>query len=179
MSGLAPRPRTRWGWFVALGIVLMLLGVFAWFDVVTVTLAGTLLIGALLLVGGIVQVVHSSMDRDWSGFSLHLLSGILYAVAGLLIMAEPVRGAVIITIVLAAVLIVGGIARVVVALRHWNMGGASLLLLGGLVSAIVGIALYLTLPWSGLWVLGTLIAVDLIFNGAAWFEFGLALRRSP
>ena len=58
------------------------------------------------------------------------------------------------------------------------MGGAGLLLLGGLISAIVGIVLYLTLPWSGLWVLGTLIAIELIFHGAAWFEFGLALRRA-
>jgi uncharacterized membrane protein HdeD (DUF308 family) len=178
MSGPAPRPRTGWGWFVGLGIVLMLLGLFAWFNVVGVTLAGTILIGALLLVGGIVQVVHAFMDRAWTGFSLHILTGILYAIAGLLIMAEPARGAIVITILLAAVLIVTGIMRVVMALRHWNMGGAGLLLLGGLISAIVGIALYLTLPWSGLWVLGTLIAVDLIFNGAAWFEFGLALRRS-
>ena len=69
------------------------------------------------------------------------------------------------------------LARFAIALRHWHMGGSGLLLLGGLVSAGVGIALYLTLPWSGLWVLGTLIAVELIFHGAAWFEFGLALRR--
>ena len=52
-----------------------------------------------------------------------------------------------------------------------------LLLLGGLVSIGVGIALYITLPWSGLWVLGTLIAIELIMHGAAWLEFGLGLRR--
>lgn len=173
----ATRPHTAWGWFVALGVVMMLLGVFAWFDVVAVTLAGTIFIGAALLVGGILQVVHAFMDRGWGGFVLHALGGVLYAIAGLLIMAEPVRGTLVITIVLAVVMVVAGIARIVMALRHWHMGGAGLLLLGGLISAIVGIALYLTLPWSGLWVLGTLIAIELIFHGAAWFEFGLALRR--
>jgi len=175
--GLATRPRTSWGWFVALGVVMILLGVFAWFDVVAVTLAGTIFIGAALLVGGVLQVVHAFMDRSWGGFLLHVLGGVLYAIAGVLIMAEPVQGTLVITIVLAAVMIVAGIARIVIALRHWHMGGSGLLLLGGLVSAGVGIALYLTLPWSGLWVLGTLIAVELIFHGAAWFEFGLALRR--
>jgi uncharacterized membrane protein HdeD (DUF308 family) len=176
--GQASRPQTRWGWFVALGIVMMLLGVFAWFDVVGVTLAGTIFIGAALLVGGVLQAVHAFMDRSWGGFLLQVLVGILYAIAGLLIMAEPIRGAVVITIVLAVVMVVAGIARIVMAVRHWHMGGSGLLLIGGLISAIVGIALYLTLPWSGLWVLGTLIAVELIFHGAAWFEFGLALRRS-
>jgi uncharacterized membrane protein HdeD (DUF308 family) len=175
--GLATHPRTGWGWFVALGIAMMLLGVFAWFDVVAVTLAGTIFIGAALLVGGVFEVAHAFMDRSWGGFLLQVLAGILYAIAGLLIMAEPVRGAVVVTIVLAVVMIVAGIGQIVMALRHWHMGGAGLLLLSGLISAIVGVALYVTLPWSGLWVLGTLIAVQLIFRGAAWFEFGLALRR--
>ena len=176
--GLASRPRTAWGWFVALGVVMMLLGVFAWFDVIAVTLAGTIFIGAALLVGGILQVVHAFMDRGWGGFFLHVLGGILYTIAGLLIMDEPVRGTLIITIVISVLMVVAGIARIVIALRHWHLGGSGLLLLGGLVSAGVGIALYATLPWSGLWVLGTLIAVELIFHGAAWFEFGLALRRA-
>jgi uncharacterized membrane protein HdeD (DUF308 family) len=175
--GLATRPRTGWGWFVALGIIMMLLGVFAWFDVIAVTLAGTIFIGAMLLVGGVIQAVHAFMDREWGGFALHLLAGILYIIGGLLIMAEPLRGALVITILLSAVMIVGGITRVIMSVRHWHMGGSGLLLIGGVISAIVGIALYLTLPWSGLWVVGTLIAVELIFHGAAWFEFGLALRR--
>jgi uncharacterized membrane protein HdeD (DUF308 family) len=176
-QGLASHPKTRWGWFVALGLLMMLLGVFAWFDVVAVTLAGTIFIGAALLVGGVLQVVHAFMDRSWGGFLLQVLAGILYVIAGLLIMREPVRGAVVVTIVLAILMIVAGITRIVLAVRHWHMGGAGLLLVGGLISAIVGIALYFTLPWSGLWVLGTLIAIELIFHGAAWFEFGLALRR--
>lgn len=176
--GPATQPRTGWGWFVALGVVMMLLGLFAWFDVIAVTLAGTLLIGALLLVGGIFQVVSAFMDRRWGGFFLQVLAGLLYAISGVLIIAEPVSGAVGITILVAVCMIVGGIARIVMSVRYWHMGGSGLMLVGGLISAIVGIALYLTMPWSGLWVLGTLIAVELIFHGAGWFEFGLALRRT-
>lgn len=171
------RPRTGWYWFVLLGVLLMLLGVFAWFDVVAVTLAGTVFIGAALLVGGLLQIGHSFLDRAWGGFLLHVLSGVLYAIAGLLIMAEPVQGSVVLTIALAALLIVAGVSRVALGVSHWHVGGSGLLLIGGLVSIGVGIGLYITLPWSGLWVLGTLIAVELIIHGAAWFEFGFALRR--
>lgn len=171
------RPRTGWFWFVLLGLLLILLGAFAWVDVVVATIAGTLLIGAALLAGGVVQVLHSFLDRDWGTFALHLLSGVLYVIGGLLIMAEPVSGAIVITIALAAVLIVAGIFRVLISARNWQVSGAGLLLIGGIVSIAVGIGLYLLLPWSGLWVLGTLIAIELILHGAAWLEFGLGLRR--
>ena len=172
-----PRPRTGWGWFVALGIVMILLGAFAWYDIIGLTLAGTVFIGAALLVGGVFQVVHAFMDRSWGGFLLQVLAGILYCIGGLLIMREPVVGSLVITLVLAIVMIVAGCFRMVLAIRHWHLPGAGLLLLGGLVSIGVGIALYITLPWSGLWVLGTLIAIELIIHGAAWLEFGLGLRR--
>lgn len=171
------RPRTGWGWFVALGILMILLGAFAWYDIIGLTLAGTVFIGAALLVGGVFQVVHAFMDRSWGGFLLHVLAGVLYVVSGILIMLEPVRGSVAITLVLAILMIVAGGFRVALAIQHWHLGGAGLLLLGGLVSIGVGVALYMTLPWSGLWVLGTLIAIELIIHGAAWVEFGLGLRR--
>lgn len=171
------RPRSHWAWFVVLGVLQILLGLFCWFDVIVATIAGVIFIGAALFVGGILQVIHAFFDRGWGGFLLHLLAGILYAIGGLLIMAEPVRGSVIITLVLAIVLIVAGISRIVLSVSHWSMGGSGMLLIGGIISVLVGIVLYVTLPWSGLWVVGTLIAIELIFHGAAWIEFGLSLRR--
>jgi len=41
----------------------------------------------------------------------------------------------------------------------------------------VGIMLYQALPWSGLWVLGTLIAVEMIVQGVSWIGFGMDLRK--
>jgi uncharacterized membrane protein HdeD (DUF308 family) len=171
------RPRTGWGWYVALGILMILLGAFAWYDIIALTLVGTIYIGAALLVGGVFQIGHAFMDRSWGGFLLQVLAGILYGIGGILIMWEPVAGSLVITLVLAILMIVAGCFRVAIAVRHWHLAGAGLLLLGGLVSIGVGVALYITLPWSGLWVLGTLIAIELIIHGAAWLEFGLGLRR--
>ena len=56
------------------------------------------------------------------------------------------------------------------------MPGWGLMLAGGVISLLVGVMLYVTLPWSGLWVVGTLIAVELIVHGVSWIQFGLALR---
>ncbi len=177
-SDRRPGPNIGWGWFVALGIAQLVLGVIAWFDVFAFTIAGTIFIGALLLVAGIFQIVHSFMDRGWGSFLLHLLAGVLYVIGGLLIMDEPLQGAVVITILVSAALIVGGVLRMVIAVRHRPEQGWVWLLIGGLISLVVGVMLYAMLPWSGLWVVGTLIAVELIVHGVGWLQFGLALKRN-
>jgi uncharacterized membrane protein HdeD (DUF308 family) len=130
----------------------------------------------MLVVGGAFQVIHAFMTRDWAAFAFNLLAGIVYVIGGLLIMEEPVGGSIVITILLGAGLIVGGILRSVIALRHRELGGWWLLLLGGLVSLALGVILYATLPWSGLLVLGTLIGIELVVQGVTWLQFGLALR---
>ncbi len=170
------RVTTKWRWFVALGIVLIVLGAAAWLDVVSVTLATTIVVGAFLLVGGVFQIIHAFMTREWRGFILGLLSGLLYAAGGLIIMREPVHGAVVLTLVLAALIIASGIVRMVLALRNRGLRAWGVVLASGVVSVVVGCLLYANLPWSGLWVLGTLIAIELLVQGAGWLYFGIALR---
>jgi uncharacterized membrane protein HdeD (DUF308 family) len=182
MSGLQSgelrkQPSISAGWFIALGVVMVILGVIAWFDVIAVTIAGTVFIGAMLLIGGIVQIFHAFMDRQWRALLFHLLAGLLSAIAGFLIMAEPIQGSVAITIFLAIALILAGALRIAIAVQHRDMQGWGMLLLAGIVTVIVGILLYATLPWSGLWVLGTLIAVELIVQGIGWIRLGFVMRR--
>jgi uncharacterized membrane protein HdeD (DUF308 family) len=184
MSGLtgsgggAARPRTGWGWFVALGIAQLVLGAVAWLDVIAFTIAGVILIGALLVVAGVFQVAHSFMDREWGGFALHLLVGVLYVIGGFLLMAQPLVGSVVVTILVAVALIAGGALRIAIGVQHRHMPGWGLLIASGVVGLIVGVMIYQMLPTSALWVVGTLIAVELIVHGAAWIQFGLTQRRT-
>jgi uncharacterized membrane protein HdeD (DUF308 family) len=129
------------------------------------------------LVGGIFHLIHAFMVKTWSGFLMNVLAGVLYVIGGALIMDEPIAGALLITIFLIAALVVGGALRITVALRHREVGGWWLMVLSGLVSVVIGILLYGSLPWSGLWVLGTLIGVELLVQGVTWLMFGIALRR--
>jgi uncharacterized membrane protein HdeD (DUF308 family) len=168
---------SKWGWFVALGLVLIAAGVFALGDVVAVTLVSVIFIGAMLLAGGIFQIIHAFMTKQWSGFLLNLLVGLLYVLGGFLIMQEPVHGSIIITLLLLAAILVGGITRITIALRHRQLTGWWLMLLGGIISVILAVMLYASLPWSGLWVLGTLIAIELLIHGFTWLQVGMSLRR--
>ncbi len=168
---------SKWGWFLVLGLVSILAGMFAIAHPLLVTLAGVIFIGASLLVGGVFQVIQSFMTTGWNGFALGLFGGLLSIVGGVLIMQEPAAGSVIITLFLLVALVVSGITRIVIALRHRELPMWWLLALGGLASAIIGVVLYMSMPWSSLWILGTLIGVELIFQGVGWTGFALNLRR--
>jgi uncharacterized membrane protein HdeD (DUF308 family) len=91
-------------------------------------------------------------------------------------MSEPVHGAPVLTLLLVMTIVTGGILRVATIVRHGHVRAWGLLLLGGLASILVGALIYLSLPWPGLWILGTLIGVELFIQGSGWFYVGLVLR---
>ena len=168
---------SKWGWFVFLGIVLVVAGIFALVDPFIVTIASVAFIGAMLAVGGVFQIIHAAMAKHWGSFFLNLLMGLLYTIGGFLIMLEPVQGSLIITLMVIVALVIGGIMRIVVALQHREMKGFWFILLGGVISLVLAYLLYATFPWSALWMLGTLIGVELLIQGFTWLQFGLGLRR--
>ncbi len=168
----------QWRRFIALGAVLIVVGVFALGDVVLASLVSVILIGAAMLVGGVFQLIHAAATkRNWGSFVFGLLSGLLYVIAGTFVMREPVRGSIVITLFILMCLVAGGVLRSVIALRHRELPGWWLMLVGGLLSVILGIMLYRALPWSGLWVLGLLVGVELVVQGVSWLQFGLGLRK--
>jgi uncharacterized membrane protein HdeD (DUF308 family) len=176
-SSASRRLAAKWGWFVALGIVMIFAGLCALGDTVLVTLLSVIFIGAVMVVSGVFQIVHAFANKQWGAFVFALACGTLYVVGGFLIMREPVRGSVLLTILLLFALAISGILRITMAIRHREVRGWWLLLLGGLISIGLAALLYLSLPWSGLWVLGTLIGVELLVQGFSWTSLGFTLRR--
>ncbi|HZT78620.1 MAG TPA: HdeD family acid-resistance protein [Gemmataceae bacterium] len=170
--------RHQWGWFLVLGIALILLGTFGLGASVLLTVFSVILFGVILFLGGAIHVVQAFFTRSWQGFLLHALAGILYLVVGLFLMRRPGAGAVGLTLVVAAFLLVGGIFRIVgaLALQFPNWGWAAL---GGFISALLGLLLWENLPSDAEWFLGLWVAIDLLFSGWGWVMFALALRARP
>jgi hypothetical protein len=57
-------------WFLALGTVLLVLGVVAMVAAFAATMVTVLFFGILLLIAGVVQIVHALSAMRWQGFSL-------------------------------------------------------------------------------------------------------------
>jgi uncharacterized membrane protein HdeD (DUF308 family) len=168
--------RGNWAWFLALGIILILVGTIAVGMPFVASLATAVTFGALLLVGGIAQLLGAFWTRDWSGFFLSLLMGVLYLVLGLLFLRDPGDVLVAMTLLLACVLMVGGLFRIIGSLMyqfpHWGWT-----LAGGALNLVLGILIWQQWPVSGLWVIGLFVGIDLIFTGWTWVMLALAVKN--
>jgi uncharacterized membrane protein HdeD (DUF308 family) len=175
LAGLEP-VRRNWGWFVALGIAEIILGMIAIGSSVAATIVSVIFFGWLLIIGGVLSVAHSFWEKQWSGFFLDLVVGLLYIVVGFMMVGNPAAAAISLTLLIALFLFMGGIFRIVAALtghfQHWGW-----LLLNGVITLVLGIMIWRQWPWSGLWVIGLFIGIDMIFYGWSSVMIGLAARR--
>jgi uncharacterized membrane protein HdeD (DUF308 family) len=169
---------SSWGWFVALGIALVVLGVVGIIYDVTATLATVLAFGWLLIVGAVASLIQAFRVHNWSGFFLYLLSALLRGFTGYLLIRYPLTGAVSLTLVLASFFIVGGTFRAIGAgalqFPQWGWAAVS-----GIVSIALGVMLLMQLPVSSLWFIGFAIGIEFIFDGASFIALGAALRQVP
>jgi uncharacterized membrane protein HdeD (DUF308 family) len=168
--------RNSWGWFLGLGILLMLLGAICIIGDVTATFATVLFFGWLLLISGIVALVQAFSTRNWSGFFLHLLSALFRGFTGYLLVRYPLAGAASLTLILASFFVVTGIFRVIAAgtMKFPRWGWA---VFSGIVSVVLGVVLLAQMPVSSIWFIGFAIGVDLIFDGASLIGFGTAIHQ--
>jgi uncharacterized membrane protein HdeD (DUF308 family) len=130
------------------------------------------------MLSGVATIVTSFWAGQWSALLLKLLTGIFYAVIGFMIMDTPIASTVSLTLVVAIMFIVIGIMRSVAALvLRFPQWGWSLL--SSALTTLIGIVIYKNLPETALWAIGTLIGVQLIFDGWFWIMLSMAIRRIP
>ena len=166
---------TPWRWVMALGIAFVVLGTVGLAMVVLMTLASILLFGILILIGGTAQVVHAFSIPTWSDRISHLLIGLLYLFAGMIIILDPVVASAVFTALLAFALILIGSFRVVLASQNRTRHGWIWPLAGGIISILLGVMILAHWPVTGLWVIGLFVSVEMIFHGwsliaLSWLE---------
>jgi uncharacterized membrane protein HdeD (DUF308 family) len=174
--------RHNWGWFVALGMILLLLGLGCIAEAVLATIFWVEFFAAVLCVSGVLSIPHAFLRRRWGGFFLELLTGLLYLVVGFAILRHPVIGAMVAaqlaTLLISLLLVIGGAFRLAVGImaplqhRIW-------VILNGLVTLALGLMIWNQWPWSGTWLIGLFIGIDLFFNGWSLIMLGLVARKIP
>ena len=85
--------RHQWGWLLALGICLIIVGTIAFLILPAATLGTAMVLGGLFIVSGIIEGIHAFRVRGWGGMFLHLIGAVLGLFVGFLILTHPVAGA--------------------------------------------------------------------------------------
>jgi uncharacterized membrane protein HdeD (DUF308 family) len=164
------------GWVTFAGITMQVLGSAAIIYDGTATIASVVVFGWMLMIAGLVQIVHAFQVRNWSGFFLYMLDGIIRATVGTLLVVYPGAGAEAITLMLAFYFIAGGLFKafgsITLQFPSWGWSVAS-----SLISIALGIVLAVQWPQSSTWFIGFAVGLDLIVYGWALVMFAAAIKK--
>jgi uncharacterized membrane protein HdeD (DUF308 family) len=161
----------RWKWFVGFGIVIAIFGLIALWNVVDATLVTTVILGFVMLLAGITQIIGAFASGGSMGGRVLLgILGLLFAIVGYNIMADPLRGAIALTVVVAIALIVDGIVRLFGAIsgRTEHRGITSVV---AVINILLGFWLWSGIPMTGI-AIGFFVGLQLLMAGFLWIAIG-------
>ena len=185
----------NWKWMLGLGIFMAVLGVIGLGMTYWLTILSVLWFGVLALVGGIAQLIDAFRCSGWKAVAAHVVLGLLYIAAGVILIAMTVQSAWWLTLMIGAVFVVTGVLRIIMAIQLRGGGAANLwLIVSGVISILLGILIYsiVDLPtaetlataetasswfreWG--WVIGMFVALEFIVHGAALVALSLAAKE--
>ena len=166
----------KWASITAFGVLLVVLGFAALAFSLAATVATVTLNGVLFLIGGAAEVAIGMHSRRWGPFFLWVLGGLLYLVAGVICIVNPLLASVVLTLLLGSGLIAAGAVRLILAFRLPPVQPRLLVFVAAAITVLLGLVIVSHWPMDSVYVLGTLLGVDLLFHGAGWVSFGLGLH---
>lgn len=166
---------------MAVGVLIALLGIVAILSPFVSGIALTLVFGALLVVGAVFQTASAFAARGWSGFVFGVLLAALYALAGIVLLANPTLGLVTLTLLLGMYFLVEGVIELLLGLRVRANPNWGWMLFSGIVSLLLSSLILLEFPSSAQWAVGLLFGVNLLTSGIATASLAMAARpeRTP
>jgi uncharacterized membrane protein HdeD (DUF308 family) len=170
------RLRGKWAAITAFGVLLVVLGFAALVFSLVATIVTVTLNGILFLIAGAAEIGIGMHSRDWGRFFLWVIGGLVYIAAGVLCIVNPILASAVLTLFLGAGLIAAGAVRAYLATQLPADHPRALVFLAAAVTILLGLIIVIHWPLDSVYVLGTLLGVDLLFHGVGWASFGMGLQ---
>jgi uncharacterized membrane protein HdeD (DUF308 family) len=175
---MADVSRFRWWGFLLLGIALAVAGIAAILVPAVSTTATSVVLGAVLVLVGIVKLVQAFETKQWPGFVWQLLGGGVEVVGGILIYFNPLKGAIAITLLIAIIFVVLGISQIGYALKLRGQRGWLWLLGSGLFALAMSLFLTFKFPHVRDFEAGSIAGISLMVSGLAYAAIAFAVRKA-
>ncbi len=182
MPGIPPELKAAlsksWKLLLTAGIVSVVLGAIAIILPPLASVTITYLVGILLLVGAVAYVAEaisrgSTGHRIWSA-----IVAVLYVVAGVWLIINPVEGTITLTWVLAVFFLVIGVMRLIMGFSmRGKVPNAGWTIVNGVLSILIAVLVIGDLPSSADWAIGLLVGIQLLFDGMALIATAIAGKK--
>jgi uncharacterized membrane protein HdeD (DUF308 family) len=167
----------HWKFFLAEGIIMLVLGLVAIAVPEIASLAIAILIGWLFFIGGIFRTLSVLRHRGTPGFVWSLLTAVLAIVLGLVLLLRPMAGVLTLTVALIIFFVIEGIAAILLAVEHRrHLPSWGWVLLSGLVDLLLAFLIWDGWPSSAGWAIGLLVGINMVFVGVSMIMTAIAAR---
>jgi uncharacterized membrane protein HdeD (DUF308 family) len=169
------KPWVKW---MVLGVLSVLFGLFCLGNAVAASMAVTTVTGALLLVAGVFQIAAGFGDAGFGSKAMSFLLGALLAFLGISFLFNPLQGMISLALLVTILLAANGMVRLVLAFRmratrfFWPM------LISGALSVLLAMYILANFATASVTLLGILLGVELLFNGAGLIALAFFLRSA-
>ena len=169
--------KTTLGWSIALSVLMIVAGLLAIFLPPVAGITVTLVVGWLLTFSGVAHFVFAWHRPGAGGILWESLLGVVYVLAGIYLLMNPVIGLAALTLALAIYLFAEAILEFILSLTLRPLPGSGWLLADGIITLVLAVMIWRTWPSSTPWVLGTLVGISMLFGGVARLMLSLAIRH--
>lgn len=166
-----------WGWLAFLGVISIIGGILALINPFAATLTAAMLAAWTFLLFGVLSLVQTFQASDrGAAFLWNLLIAVLMIALGISLIFRPLEGIISLTVLVAVMFIVLGIAKFFYAFGLRPLQGWGWMLVSGIISFVLGIMILADLPVAAASILGILLAIELLSNGLFMLLVALGLR---
>jgi uncharacterized membrane protein HdeD (DUF308 family) len=160
-----------------LGVLTVILGIFAMMAPGMTGMTVAVIVGILLIIAGVARGIFAFKAQSWGKGILAFLLGLLTLIVGGYMVMNPGVALASLALFLAAFFFVDGIFEIIEAFQLKPIDGWGWMLFGGIVSILLGFMIWRQWPISGLWAIGILVGIKLIFSGIAMTMLGWMGRK--
>jgi uncharacterized membrane protein HdeD (DUF308 family) len=165
-------------WFQIQSVLMVASGVLALVFPVTSSTALVTFLGWLLIATALIQALGLIGAGSLPQFWLQLVSVALFLIVGALFVRNAGGGLVAISMLVVVLLAVEGISKISLALTIRPLPNWAWVGLGGVASILLSFYLAYRIPAVSAWLLGALLGIGLITEGAALGYLSWRVRRS-
>ena len=164
------------GWSMLWGILMFICGILAISLPLASSIGIVIVLAWLILFAGISHLIFAFQSHSVGGFLWQVLLAVVYGIAGVYMLMNPLLGVLSLTLVLAVFLLFEGILEIALYFGIRRVRYSGWVLFDGIITLILGILIWAQWPSSSAWVIGTLVGISLIFSGISRVMLSLAVR---
>jgi len=162
-----------------IGALLIILGIVAIASPAFSTIVAETWIAFILVSAGASKLVYAFQTRNNDqGFIWKLLLSILYIATGVMLFVYPLTGVLTLTLLLGSFLLTEGVFELILAFRLRPQQNWTWALGNGIITLLLGAMIWFQWPFNAPWLIGTLVGVSVLFTGVSRVMLSLNARSA-